>query len=235
MISCSLCATDLQIINNSLSDFELVPEMKMIRDGVLVDYKCPKCDSRVRNRTLSRLLNFMGDFFLGKSRKLLLVSSPKKERSIISKYSNNVMHISLQGNFGDEKCVEGMDICDLKNIPNASFDFVLACCVLDYIPDLKKVFAEQSRILKSGGRFIFWIMPFRLNGVNGCRIKHTNALAHESYAHSGKPETGIPDCEFSVDWIFDQAGLTGLRMYQILMLDDISGLADRWFVAEKIG
>lgn len=38
---------------------------------------------------------------------------------------------------------------------NSSFDFVFSGLVIDYFPDLKKAFAEVSRVIKEDGSFVF--------------------------------------------------------------------------------
>ena len=163
-----------------------------------------------------------------------LVTFPKKEEQTISNYASEITHITLHGNFDDESCIEGVDICSLNNISDMSFDVVIASYAPESIPDLRKVFDEQRKIQRKGGRFMYWIMPFRLTGIDaGCLVKHRNSLAYESYAPRTSSVTSIPDCEFSIDWICEQASLARLEIFQILMSDDFSGLNDRWFVTER--
>jgi len=235
MIGCQLCDPEWNELDKNLISRNLFPEMKVMLNDIFVEYKCPRCNSRSRNRTLYKMIDFMQDFFTHKPRKVLLVSSPMPERRIATKYVDDYMHISLHGNFDDKNCIEGINIMNLSNVESQSIDFSMACCVLDYIPDLRAVFLEQKRVLKNGGRFLFLIMPYRLvEKETAPRVKHNNALSHESYAQNGAAETGIPDCEFSVDWILDQARGAGLDIMQMFMIDDLSRLQDRWFLAQNV-
>lgn len=47
------------------------------------------------------------------------------------------------------------DMSDLRPFPDNSFDLVLSVCAIMYVPDLRTLFKEVARILKSGSRMIF--------------------------------------------------------------------------------
>ena len=42
-------------------------------------------------------------------------------------------------------------------VPNASFDAAIACLVFEHIPDFQSALAEISRVLRPGGRFLFFL------------------------------------------------------------------------------
>lgn len=235
-IGCQLCSKDWEDLGQEYFASFLNSEMKMMRDDVFYEYKCPNCNSRARTRTLYKLIEEIKPFFLKSPQKMLVVSSPKLEKSVATKYSDECIHVSLHGDHGDNNCIVGEDMLFLKCIKDGSIDCTMACDVLDYIPELNKVFEVQNRILKSDGLFLFNIQSFRLlDKGDQMRVKHTNALSHEAYAQNNTGgETGIPDCEFSVNWIMDQAKWAGLQLVNKPILDDISTLIIPWFIAKHI-
>lgn len=47
------------------------------------------------------------------------------------------------------------DVCDLKQIPNNSFDVAISSQVIEHVPDDSKMLKEVYRILNQAGTFTF--------------------------------------------------------------------------------
>jgi len=58
--------------------------------------------------------------------------------------------------------IEKGNMCDLSRFPDGSFDYILNPPSLMYVPDVKPVFKECYRVLKTGGTFIM-MAPNPLN------------------------------------------------------------------------
>ncbi len=79
-----------------------------------------------------------------------------------------------------------MDMKDLSLFPSESFDAVISPVSLNFIRDIKKVYKEVSRVLKSGGSYIFgianpalYIFDDRLLLKGKMKIKYTLPFADE--------------------------------------------------------
>ena len=232
---CNVCAP---VIAEQIERFEFSPPPLsqnkghyLFRDDELIDYVCPNCSSRARVRTFAAVMLSSRPFRLN-DRHALLVSAGKQERAIVANSGYAITHVSLQGDHGDPSCRIGTDIANMPEIGDAEFDLVLAVNVLDYIPDLDKVFGEIRRVLTPCGWFMFFIQPHRLvSGEAPPRIRHLNALAHEKYA-AKEGQTGVPDCEFSLGWIEQTAKIRGLRILPTPIYDPLTRLPFTWFFAQ---
>ncbi len=73
---------------------------------------------------------------------------------------------------------KSIDVADARDLPykDNKFATVLSNCVLEHIPEDKKVVREVSRVLKIGGRFIFTV-PSE-NFVNNLRTHNKNYIRH---------------------------------------------------------
>ena len=150
---CNLCNETLREAS-STNRLVHIPEAPsscyMLRDNVLVDVSCPKCQSRGRIRVLANILATAAPF-LSKTKPALLVSSSKPERRVISRYLPIGKHISFQGDHSDPNCIVGVDITKMPEIDSETFGSAFACVVLDYVPEVGDAFDEISRVLINGG------------------------------------------------------------------------------------
>lgn len=229
---CNVCFPELdkKYLDPSLN---ILHDSNAFHDERKTEYFCAHCQSRVRQRTVRLLFK---KHVTNLSGHILLVSTINAERKWLSEYYESMTHVALQGDFRDPEIIIDTDITNMPHIDSNTFDMVYAIAVLDYIPDLTAVAREVYRVLRVGGEFCFFIMPYRLTEDDSVqnKIKHTNALSHEKYANSQKgEETGIPDCLFSIDYIrrsFEDAGMV-LSIYE--MYDPPSRTVQKWFIARR--
>ena len=192
-------------------------------------YKCSFCNSRLRLRTLKKILHNV----INEKESCIICSSPIQERKFVSKYLNIEKHIDYHIQRGDPTCEIGVDISKpIKT--DKKYKYLLATCVFDYIIDLKSAFKNISDILENNGKIIFWISPYRLSEEYfEPKLKGTNALSHEKYAVKGNSETGINDCLFSIPWIEETLKNIGFELKIYNEQDILTDLNDRWFIACK--
>lgn len=92
--------------------------------------------------------------------------------------------------------IEKGNMCNLSRFPDGSFDYILNPTSLMYVPDVKPVFKECYRVLKSGGIFIMmapnpinYLCDF-INDENGGYYKAVNRMPYCS-----------KDVDSSDDWV----------------------------------
>ena len=113
---------------------------------------------------------------------------------------------------------------EAENMPveDSSVDWIISNCVINLSPDKKKVFAETSRILKSGGQFSISdivlgddLPEFIANNIyawTGCiagAIKETDYL-------QGLRDAGLTDVEVESRIVFEESTLKGfMEKYEV--------------------
>ena len=89
-------------------------------------YKCSYCNSRLRIRTLKKIL---GKTII-KKESCIINSSPLQERELVSNYLNIEKHIDYHIQRGDLTCEVGVDISKPINT-NKKYKYFIATCVFD--------------------------------------------------------------------------------------------------------
>ena len=120
---------------------------------------CPSCGSQVRHRMLAAVLDGLSS------------ASDRDEKSLLS--GKSLLHfaperqlrdrIRLAGatyttaDFDRGDCDLRLDISSMPTIPACSYDVLIACDVLEHVPDDTAAFHEIVRVLKPGGTAILTV------------------------------------------------------------------------------
>lgn len=238
---CNLCDKRLQKLANQRHYHKIRhrPERGKIKTsgGARVEYLCPMCNSRARTRVLEAYFHEFAksEWYPGRGN-ALVVCAVRRERRLIEPYFDSLTHVSLQGDHGDPDCQVGIDITAMPSIPTGGFRFAFACGVLDYIPEVRKVFTEMRRVLQPGGVFMFYIQPWRVvEREVQVQVVNTNALSYEDYAvMNEKQESGIPDCVFGRRWLFEMMIQEGFIPEQKTLYDPFGHIVLPWFLARRM-
>lgn len=114
---------------------------------------CPNCGSQVRHRLLVAILNGQGNhpeltearLFHGKD---VLHFAPERQlRKRIKMTSKK--HVTADYDRGD--CDLKLDMSSMPSVENSSYDVVIACDVLEHVPDDLAAMSELHRILRPRG------------------------------------------------------------------------------------
>jgi SAM-dependent methyltransferase len=65
-----------------------------------------------------------------------------------------------QSVFSDIELHQDTDVCNMKDLESAKFDFVWCSHVLEHVPDTKRALDEIWRVLKPGGTLFLIVPPF---------------------------------------------------------------------------
>jgi SAM-dependent methyltransferase len=120
---------------------------------------CPQCGSQVRHRILAAIFDGLADVFGLDERALLtgrdiLHFAPERQlRERISKAAGK--YVTADFERGD--CDLRLDISAMPSVPDASFDVLIACDVLEHVPDDRAAMREISRVLRPGGTAILTV------------------------------------------------------------------------------
>ena len=118
--------------------------------------KCPKCHSGVRHRlffaTLQNIENLSFDKII--SDKRILHFAPEE---IVSSHIQKKASVYTTADYLRDDCSLKLDISNMTEINNESFDIVLAFDVLEHVQDYKKALEEINRVLSPKGWGIFTV------------------------------------------------------------------------------
>ena len=119
---------------------------------------CPVCRSQVRHRMFVALLDGLaGDDCNGWSLvvdKDVLHFAPEIQlRERIQKIARTY----VTADFDHRDCDLKLDMSSMPTVPDASFDVVIACDVLEHVPDDRAAMRELKRILRPGGTAVLTV------------------------------------------------------------------------------
>ena len=148
------------------------------------------------------------DFGCGKGNNLGILSKTFKKVSAVD-VSKSAIEIAKK-NYKAFKNIKYFKY-DGKKLPfgDQTFDFVVACEVLEHVPDLKKAFFELDRVVKSGG-YIFISCPNYWN-VRGLSKKILEFFMGEGSWDPGRAHVGGYERFMTPDKIFSL-----LKKYEII-------------------
>lgn len=122
---------------------------------------CPKCESQVRHRLLWASLTLLPDTNLQKiiADKDVLHFAPEHIlRPLLRKSAGQYRTADLLAEgYNYEKLDILADISDMKAIGDASYDCVIACDVLEHVPDHLRAIREMHRVLRPNGYCILTV------------------------------------------------------------------------------
>jgi len=120
---------------------------------------CPKCRSSIRQRlffaALQNIENLSFDKLIYDKR--ILHFSPDHKEYIVCSIIQKQASVYTTADFFREDLSLKLDISNMAEIKNESFDVVIAFDVLEHVPDYKKALEEINRVLASNGWGIFTV------------------------------------------------------------------------------
>jgi SAM-dependent methyltransferase len=121
---------------------------------------CPGCGRNQRQRTFKELFlkRLQREVFEnGSLNDGLLLSPGEVERAfLVPRLRRHVISSLYQTYYGVGPFVRA-DVRDLAPFADESFDYVQACNVLDYVPEIEQALRAVHRVLRPGGVFVFLI------------------------------------------------------------------------------
>jgi len=114
---------------------------------------CPECGSQVRHRILAAAFDGLSSLpdlderslFAGKS---ILHFAPERQ---LRKRIRRAATTYTSADFDRGDCDLKLDISSMPDVPDRSYDVLIACDVLEHVPDDASAFREIFRVLHDGG------------------------------------------------------------------------------------
>jgi SAM-dependent methyltransferase len=118
--------------------------------------KCPKCGSDIRQRLFIAAIREIEELSVKKliKDKRVLHFAPE---SAISQLLCNLAARYVTADFLRTDCDFSLDLSDMPEMKDASFEVVIAFDVLEHVPDHQKAIYEIHRVLSHGGWGIFTV------------------------------------------------------------------------------
>lgn len=161
------------------------------------------------------------------SAEALLMAAPRVERDILEPILGPITSASLFGSYGPGHVTT--DIVDLKEFPDARFDFFEASLLFDYVPESDAAFDSVSRVLRGKSVMFFHIGEGRLKpGDMPPRLKRYRT---DWTAHYYPDDYQQPIVQFGRDWITGKLQSHGFEVEQIIWNDPGTEKSLTWWLA----
>jgi hypothetical protein len=128
---------------------------RFLGDGWHRNVKCPRCRLGVRQRLFFAALKFSDRFsteHLLAGRRILHFAPEAYVRSAIPRSASYVTADLLQTD-----CDLRLDMCAMTEVPDGSYDLLLAFDVLEHVADLHAALDEAHRVLAPGASAVFTV------------------------------------------------------------------------------
>ncbi|MEO6330445.1 MAG: methyltransferase domain-containing protein [Ginsengibacter sp.] len=134
---------------------------RLISDSWHLYIICPNCGSAIRHRLLMATFEHSNDFSFKKiieGKSVLHFAPERLLRNLIKKHTKSYKTADfLTEGYFYGKLDYNIDISAMPAIEDESFDCVIACDVLEHVPNHINGMKEVYRILKTGGHCIFTV------------------------------------------------------------------------------
>lgn len=120
---------------------------------------CPDCRSQVRHRMFAALLDGRSSLAgweeipLFAEKEVLHFAPERQLRERVKKAAKR--HVTADFDRGD--CDLQLDMSCMSSVPDASFDVVIACDVLEHVPDDRAAMRELRRVLRTGAKAVLTV------------------------------------------------------------------------------
>ena len=111
---------------------------------------CPQCRSRVRHRLLLAAvstLDNVGTDSLVRGKRVLHFAPEPRLAAFLKQHGSQYVTADLMGKHVDLR----LDMCNMVDVADASFDLLVACDVLEHVPDDSAALREIHRVLARDG------------------------------------------------------------------------------------
>lgn len=115
---------------------------------------CPNCSSQVRHRLLVAALDDLdsvGWQRLVDGKRVLHFAPERTLQAAIRSRAFRYVSADLMADGGSYPVDIGLDIADMPAVESGAIDCLIACDVLEHVPDHRRALSEISRVLAPGG------------------------------------------------------------------------------------
>ncbi len=117
---------------------------------------CPRCFAKVRHRLTAAAFQYLENFSpqaLLENKKILHIAPEKNFARFLRRYAGKYVTADLNR----KKVDLHLDISNMDAVENDSYDLMVACDVLEHVPDDAAALREMHRILHPGGYVVLTV------------------------------------------------------------------------------
>lgn len=194
---------------------------------------CPRCGTNQRQRSFRQLFATVlePEIFRASARDGALLLSPGAVELLLlrSKFPRCIIS-SLYQRFEGEKDFVAADVRDLAPFADGSFDYVQACNVLDYVPEMRSAIEAVRRVLKPNGTFVFLVPePTLIDGEAPIAVS-VRASVTGKYWPDAK---AVPLVSVGRTTLFKMLESAGFAAREIRFNEPLSELMCTWWVCQR--
>ena len=194
---------------------------------------CPRCGKNQRQRSFKQLFleRLQTEIFgQGALDDGLLLSPGEVERALLSSQLRRPIISSLYQTYHGASPFVRADVRDLAPFRDESFDYVQACNVLDYIPELEQAFRAIHRVVRSSGVFVFLIPEHNLLPGN----ERISVSVHSSVTGNYWPDrTAVPLVRLGRRTLSELLQQTGFEPEEVQLVEPLSQLTCTWWLCRR--
>jgi len=194
---------------------------------------CPRCGKNQRQRSFKQLFleRLQVEIFgQGALEDGLLLSPGEVERAVLSSQLRRPVISSLYQTYHGTGPFVRSDVRDLVPFRNESFDYVQACNVLDYVPELGQALRAVHRVVRSSGAFVFLLPEHNLLPAN----EPISVSVHSSVTGNYWPDrTAVPLVRLGRRTLSDLLQQTGFQPVEVQLVEPLSRLRCTWWLCRR--
>ncbi len=194
---------------------------------------CPRCNTNQRQRSFRQIFAAILErevFREGILGHALFLSPGLVELSLLrSKFHRSVVS-SLYQDFLAEASFVRADVRDLAPFADGQFDYVQACNVLDYVPEMQRAIAAVHRVLRRGGYFVFLVPETTLAEGDAALAVSVHASVTGNY---WPDKTSVPLVSVGRATLADMLRETGFQPHEIRVIEPLSARPCTWWVCRR--
>lgn len=127
--------------------------------------------------------------------------------------------------------IAGVDIQNLRQFTDGSFDLNTAIGVLDYVPDSRAAFASVARVLRPGGLFVLHILSHLLSDGGEAPTLAATKFSTDTWLPRIPRDVPISTFRYQRQWVMRALGEAGL-VPEMVTNDDPGG-EQTFFLARR--
>jgi SAM-dependent methyltransferase len=194
---------------------------------------CPRCGVTPRQRTFKQLFleRLRTEVFSGGPLENGLLLSPGKlERALLFPRLRRYVVSSLYQRYRGVGGVVRADVRDLAPFQDGSFDYVQACNVLDYVPEIEQALRAIRRVMRSNGVFVLLIPEANLLPDN----EPVSVTIRRSVTGDYWPDPDrVPFVRVGRQTLSGILVQTGFDPEQVRVFDSLSELQCTWWLCRR--
>jgi SAM-dependent methyltransferase len=192
-------------------------------------FSCTICRATPRRRSFHRLFH-AGRFTPSRDDAEALCFAEEHSNLLLLARKYRITSVDLHSRPG-KRSMEGVDIQNMAQFADRSFDLVSAIGVLDYVPESRAAFASAARVLRPDGLFVLHILPHLLSdGEDAPRLAATKFSTDKWLAYIPR-DVPISTFYYQRQWVMRALAEAGLSPEMVT--NDDPGGEQTFFLARR--